>query len=270
MAFAATMRPTVCRLHTVQKVKPFQRTQQHAATRSLHCKPVAASSTIAGSNIRIDVQGRHIEVTPAINEYATKKLSSAVEPFKSGVREVEVRLSVRGGDTGSKGEKQQTMEVTIRTVKHGLVRAEVSKDDLYAAIDIGCDKVVRSLRKLKEKSIARGSWPGRGSDRAVDSIADAMQNQDLEVDVEPSDTVKGKASSRLGEVPESVKRTKVFYLDPMSLADAVDKLEYVDHDFYLYLDADSGHTQAVYKRRDGTHGVIITVPDESASAATNI
>lgn len=46
------------------------------------------------------------------------------------------------------------------------------------------------------------------------------------------------------------------------IQDAIDALELVDHDFYIYLDKDSGHVQAVYKRKDGGHGVIITIPDE--------
>lgn len=105
----------------------------------------------------------------------------------------------------------------MRTVRHGVVRAEEVKDDLYAAIDVGCDKVVRSLRKLKEKSISRGSWPGRGADRGEDSLADAMPTDSVDYDVAPSESVKASASLGLGNVPESVKRTKVFYLDAMSL-----------------------------------------------------
>lgn len=46
------------------------------------------------------------------------------------------------------------------------------------------------------------------------------------------------------------------------MQDAIDQLDLVDHDFFLYLDADSGHVQAVYKRQAGGHGVIITIPDE--------
>jgi hypothetical protein len=49
----------------------------------------------------------------------------------------------------------------------------------------------------------------------------------------------------------------------MLLQDAIDQLEIVDHDFYIYLDDDSGHVQVVYKRKDGDgHGIIIPIPDE--------
>ena len=49
----------------------------------------------------------------------------------------------------------------------------------------------------------------------------------------------------------------------MPLQDAIDKLQFVDHDFYIYMDQDSGHVQVVYKRKTEGYGVIITVADES-------
>lgn len=48
------------------------------------------------------------------------------------------------------------------------------------------------------------------------------------------------------------------------LQDAIDQLDQVDHDFYIYLDSDSGHVQVVYKRNTDGHGVIITIPDETS------
>lgn len=109
------------------------------------------------------------------------------------------------------------MEVTIRTARHGVIRAEETRDDLYASIDVASDKIHRSLRKLKEKAVKKGNWPGRGSAKGLAKINEVLPADDLEkmsYDA-PSDEEIESAKSNL-ELPESVKRTKVFYLDSMS------------------------------------------------------
>ena len=173
-----------------------------------------------------------------------------------------------------------------------------------ASIDVAADKITRSLRKMKEKAVKKGQWPGRGYAKGAVGIKDVAPEEDLgrlSMD-EPTDGEVESATARLGSLPASIKRTKVFYLDPMTVEvrhcvrvtsrclpcrrgagmqrrgarqawlqachtvelvqEAVDQLDLVDHDFYLYLDKASGHVQAVYKRQAGGHGVIITIPDE--------
>jgi Sigma 54 modulation protein / S30EA ribosomal protein len=55
----------------------------------------------------------------------------------------------------------------VRTAHYGVVRAEEARGDLYAAIDVCCNKLHRSLRKVKEKAVSKGNWPGRGSARGA-------------------------------------------------------------------------------------------------------
>eukprot|EP00892_Ulva_mutabilis_P011762 jgi/Ulvmu1/8959/UM005_0050.1 len=244
--------PRVAQVATPHRVR-----QAPAARRLVSCSAQAP----AASPARINVQGKHLEVTGAINEYVQKKVGHAVDPYKSVVQDIDVRLSVRGGDA-SRGERQQKIEVTIRTARHGVIRAEETRDDMYASIDVASDKIHRSLRKLKEKSVKKGQWPGgRGFAKGAPAVGDVLPIDDLEI--VPSDDEVEAATANL-DMPQSVKRTKVFYLDSMNLQDAIDQLEQVDHDFYIYLDADSGHVQVVYKRNTDGHGVIITIPDETS------
>lgn len=67
-------------------------------------------------------------------------VAAAVEHFESGVKEVDVKLSVRGGDRGT-GAKAQKVEITAYTLRNGAVRAVKEEESLYAAIDLAADKV---------------------------------------------------------------------------------------------------------------------------------
>jgi len=89
------------------------------------------------------------------------KVVHACTHFTQVIREVDVTLSARGGDTGTHGKKEQKVEVTIYTIRSGVVRVEDAEESLYAAIDVVCDKIERKLTKLKELGIAKGKWPGR-------------------------------------------------------------------------------------------------------------
>lgn len=84
---------------------------------------------------------------------------------------------------------------------------------------MAADKITRSLRKMKEKAVKRGQWPGRGYAKGAVGIKDIAPEEDLgrlSMD-EPTDDEVESATARLGSLPDSVKRTKVFYLDPMTV-----------------------------------------------------
>lgn len=88
----------------------------------------------------------------------------------------------------------------------------------YASIDVASDKITRSLRKMKEKAVKKGQWPGRGYAKGAAGIKDVAPEEDLGAlsSDEPTDDEIESATARLGSLPESVKRTKVFYLDAMT------------------------------------------------------
>ena len=74
-------------------------------------------------------------------------MSAAVEHFESGVKEVDVKLSVRGGDRGT-GAPRQKAEITTYTLRNGAVRAVREEENLYAAIDLAADKVRPTARNI--------------------------------------------------------------------------------------------------------------------------
>ena len=173
--------------------------------------------------------------------------------FEPAVREVDVRLSVAGGDAG-KGARAQRAEVTIYTLRCGVVRVEDAETTAYAALDVVCDKVRGKLRRVKEKAMASGRWPGSARPRGAARIA------------EPAEVSSDDSGDEFGDFSaappppspeEEVIREKTFVAARMSADAAVDAAIALGHDFYVYTDEGSGGLRVVYKRRGRGFGVLV-------------
>lgn len=206
-----------------------------------------AATSADASTVKIIIQGRNVEVTPAIKEYIENKISNAVSSYENVVKEVDVKLKVHGGDA-TKGAREQVAEVTVYTLRNGVVRVVDKEDNLYASVDKVSDKLGRSLRKLKAKALPKGKWPGHGATvkggKVISEVLEGEVVDELPLGKQP-------------ELPTEVLRTKYFLLEPMNAEEAVDHIQLVDHDFFLYQDKDTGAVQVLYKRNAGGYGVII-------------
>jgi putative sigma-54 modulation protein len=190
---------------------------------------------VGGSSMKLVIQGKNIEITESLHEYVTQKIEKAVNHFQNLTTEVDVHLSVaRNPRINSK----QTAEVTIY-VNGAVVRAEESCENLYASIDLVADKISRKLRKYKEKRRDKNFT----SVKTAEALSDQPVVADLLQDREP-------------ELPSQVVRTKYFAMPPMTVQDALEQLEMIDHDFYMFLNAETGEINVVYERNHGGYGVI--------------
>lgn len=95
--------------------------------------------------MRIDVIGKHLEVTPAILAYAQNKAERLTKYF-DGTQQIKVLLEAPSGKAG-----QFHVEVVVDVVKHDDFVANAIEDDLYAAIDGAVDKAQRQLRDYKDR-----------------------------------------------------------------------------------------------------------------------
>lgn len=185
--------------------------------------------------MKLVIQGKNIEITDAIREYVNNKIEKAVTHFQNITTEVDVHLSVaRNPRINSK----QTAEVTLY-LNGAVVRAEESSENLYASIDLVADKIARKLRKYKEKRQEK-------SKTAV-KTAETLPDQPIVTNLIPD---------REAELPPQVVRTKYFAMPPMTVQDALEQLELIDHDFYMFLNAETNEINVVYERNHGGYGVI--------------
>lgn len=222
--------------------------------------PVAMATKTA--TIKMVIQGRKLQVTEAIKAYVESKISKAVANFGQEVKEVDVTLSARGGDTGTHGKKEQKVDVTIYTLRNGVVRVEERDEVLYAAIDVVCDKLARKMVRIKERAITKGKWPGRagpkgGKDEDAD-FKEYVQEVAYETAVFDRDEALTRQFAALNkEFPATVLRTKSLQLEPMSVDDAIEQMDAIGHDFFVFRELESDSIQVVYKRKQEGYGVLI-------------
>lgn len=185
--------------------------------------------------MKLVIQGKNIEITDAIHEYVHQKIEKAVNHFQNLMTEVDVHLSVARNPRINP--TKQTAEVTIYA-NGTVIRAEESSENLYASIDLVADKIARQLRKFKEK---------RQDKNHVQIRTGTV------VDQRPVEALIG---DRTPELPEDVVRTKYFAMPPMTIHEALEQLELVDHDFYMFRNAETGEINVVYERNHGGYGVL--------------
>ncbi|MFZ4639554.1 MAG: ribosome hibernation-promoting factor, HPF/YfiA family [Nodosilinea sp.] len=189
--------------------------------------------------MKLVIHGRNIEITDAIRDYVEQKILKAVSHFQNLTNEVDVHLSVARNPRIS---SKQSAEVTLYIDK-AVVRAEESSENLYASIDLVADKISRQLRKFKEKR-------NNHKHSNLGKTTEAFLNQ------QPGTDVTEVLTTGEPQLPQEVVRTKYFAMPPMSVAEAMEQLVLVDHDFYVFLNAETQEINVVYERNHGGYGLI--------------
>lgn len=173
--------------------------------------------------MQITFRGKNLDVTPALKEHASKRLSKLNRYFDQPLS-AQVSLEVERG--------QHIVEVTI-PVSGLILRGEQTSSDMYASLDQVIDKLERQVRKYKTRINRKARTNG---------TAIAVE-PDVAVDDDPDDE------------PRLVK-TKRFAIKPMSPEEAIMQMNLVGHDFFVFVNAESDEANVVYRRRDGNYGLI--------------
>ncbi|CAF2088881.1 unnamed protein product [Brassica napus] len=185
-----------------------------------------------------------------------EKVGKAVQKHSHLVIEVDVRVSVRGGEFG-KGPRILRCEVTLFTKKHGVVRAEEDAETVYACINLVSTIIERKLRKIKEKDSDHGRHM-KGFNRL--KVREPV--------IEP--VVEDAVDSSTGEEAEEEDLIKEYFeMPPLTVAEAVEQLELVAHHFYGFQNEKTGEINIVYKRREGGYGLIIPKKDGKAEKVSH-
>ena len=204
----------------------------------------------------ITVTGRGVGIPDRFEDYAIEK-SERVEHLAEKALALEIRLCRHHETHGSSGDDR--VELTL--IGPGpIVRAESGGADKYAAFDMALDKLMERIRQAKDRKKVH-----RGQHRPT-SLREASAGGFAGTDVTPAspDVIEAVTTGSIplvSEEPEKewspvVIRDKVFPAERMSKEEAVDRMELVGHDFFLFIDAASDRPSVVYRRTGWDYGVI--------------
>lgn len=182
--------------------------------------------------MRLKITGKNITLTEGIKSAVKDKIKK-IEKLVGDDAAVDVMLSAKHGKA-----KGQRAEITVKT-KSSVVRAEVTDEDLYRAINSAVDVVTGRLKKIKEKSRKRA-----GSD----SIRAMVVKEEFEVGADEIDEF---------EVNGGISREKIVSAESMTRDEACVEMEFTDHDFYVFRDSERDDMLCViYRREAGGYGVL--------------
>ena len=213
----------------------------------------------------IVVKGRKTEVPKRFREHVAEKLEK-VQKFDGKVISLDVEVSKEHNPR--QAERSERVEITVRT-RGPVIRAEANAADPYAALDLASAKLDAQLRKAADRRrVTKG-----GNGRTPLSVAEATAAlKALPGVTEVEDNAEGAArKTKMGSLEVEgdgplVVREKTHPAAPMALDQALYEMELVGHDFYLFVEKDSGLPSVVYRRHGYHYGVIHLKADGSAVA----
>lgn len=171
--------------------------------------------------MRYTITGRNIDVTPGLRAAIEEKIGKLDRYFNPDT-EVIVTLSVQ--------KERQKIEVTI-PLKGRTIRAEESSSDMYVSLDLVEEIIERQMKKYKNKLIDK-----KQSAQAFSSL---FINEEYESDDEIQ-----------------IVKLKKFAVKPMDPEEACFQMELLGHSFYVFLNSETEEVNVVYKRKNGTYGLI--------------
>ena len=216
------------------------------------------------------IVGIGVGITDRFRTVVEEKLER-LHPFAAKAQRIDVKVTHRAYRNGRVPD--ETVELTV-VGKGPIIRAEAVDGDKFVALDLATDKIAEQLRRAKEKRVDERQHPrGARFEKGSGALAG--------IDVEPA-PVEVLQAVATGTVPVQqndeeedyspvVIRTKNFDPEWMTVEEAVDRMELVGHDFFLFVDARTDHPSVVYRRKGWDYGVISLTtqasPEEEALAS---
>jgi len=185
--------------------------------------------------MQLIVKGRNLEVTERIRNYVEKRVSK-LDRYLSGINEIRVDLS---SEKTRSSQDSQVAQLTVRS--NGVIlRSEERAEELFTAIDSVVEKMYRQIARYKGKRVDR--WHGQGAGRVTEEEALPLSQETLDELAEESQ--------------RRIVRTKRFVAAPMSEEEAIEQMELLGHDFFVFYNPNTGMLNVLYRRHDGNYGLL--------------
>lgn len=178
------------------------------------------------------IHSRNMEVTDRLREYVDKK-TRRLDRTMPGISELTVDL-VDENTRSTVG--RYVAQITLRDERGTILRAEERTDDMFSSIDAVVDKLNRQINRYRGKR--------RSNRRDIDASEFELLAE--EVAVLADEAEEG-----------AIVRRKRFPLHPMSTEEAIEQMELLGHDFFVFFNHEEEAVNVVYRRHDGNYGLLL-------------
>ena len=179
---------------------------------------------------------RDVKLTPRLRNYVSKK-TEKLDRYMPNVAELRVELAQHNARNAT---ERQSVQLTLRDARGTILRAEERNADMFAAVDAVVDKMYRQIKRYRGKQ--RRNRKGVPSAEKFAALA--------EVEPLPIDDAED-----MDETMDIVRR-KRFAMQPMSSEEAIDQMELLGHDFFLFFNIEDESINAVYRRQNKGYGLL--------------
>ena len=174
------------------------------------------------------IKAKNLEINDFLRNYVEKKVGR-LDRYLTDIAECRVELAV----TNAKNAKhRQIAQITIRSSSGTILRAEERSADMLASVDAVTDKMYRQIARFKGKR-------HRGRGRAQTAMERDLPGTMPEEETSPA-----------------IVRVKRFKVTSMIPEDAIEHMELLGHDFFVFYNPDSENIDIVYRRQDGNYGLL--------------
>ena len=185
--------------------------------------------------MEIQIHARNLDVNPRLQDYVDKKLNR-LDRYLPNITEIRLDLTKAHYKSGA---DRSIAQLTVRSTRGLILRAEdKTQDDIFAAVDVVTDKMYTQISKYKGKRR-----------RKMGERFESMEPELAAAEATP-------VVDEVEEVPAQIMRRKRLEMIPMSEDEAIDQLELLQHDFFVFFNASTNAVSVLYKRDDGNYGIL--------------
>ncbi len=189
----------------------------------------------------LNIRSVDIPVTDELRTYAERRAEKLARLLERG-SDTQLELRRRPQRAGA---EVTAVQVTIRSGKK-LLRSEETDFDPMKAIDQAFDKMARQMRRAHDRRTDR---------QATKLDVAALSNGDAPLESQVLDEPEF-AGDDDDEPLGPIARSKRFTMKPMPADEAVEQMELLGHAFFLFYNVDDEQMNVVYRRHDGSFGLI--------------
>lgn len=184
--------------------------------------------------MQLILKGKNFIISDRIREYVEKKVGK-LDRYLPDINETRVEITE---EKTKSAQDRKIVQITLRA-NGAILRAEERSDAIYSCIDTAVDKIYRQIVRYKGKRLDR--WQGNKRQPQPEMLP-ALEQEVLEALNEESE--------------REIVRIKRFTAHPMDEDEAVEQMELLGHDFFVFYNVDLGRMNVIYRRADNNYGLL--------------